>query len=272
MTPQRATSLGLAGDQLRLYTLVFNRFVASQMTPAIFAVTNVEVKAHTQTGKDAIFKAQGKILKFEGCRKVYSSHKQEDAVLPQLSENQPLDRLDLLASQHFTQPPPRYNEASLVKALEKEGIGRPSTYAAILGKITSEKRGYIEVKDRRFFATEVGKAATDLLVENFPDIMNLQFTAHMEEDLDQIATRQMEYGDVLNEFWTPFSKALNLAKDKLGAMRGQETGEVCPKCGKPLTVKFSKKTGNKFIGCSGYKEGCKYIKPREGEEARPSRK
>ncbi|MFL5329330.1 MAG: type I DNA topoisomerase [Gemmataceae bacterium] len=270
MTPQRAASLGLAHDQLRLYTLIYTRFVASQMTPAVFAVTNVEVKARTNDGAEGLFKAQGKILKFDGFRKMYSHHKQEDAVLPNVTEGASLDRLDLIASQHFTQPPPRYNEASLVKALEKEGIGRPSTYASIIGKITSEKRGYIEVKERRFYATEVGKAATDLLVENFPDVMNLKFTAHMEDDLDQIATRQMQYADVLNEFWTPFSKALTEAKDKLGAMRGQETGEKCPLCEKPLTVKYSKKTGNKFIGCSGYREGCKYIQPREGEEARPA--
>jgi DNA topoisomerase I len=270
MTPQQAMSLGLAGDQLKLYSLIYNRFVACQMMPAVFAVTNVEVKAQ-ESRNAGLFRAQGKILKFDGFRKVYQpGGKQEDATLPSLNENQSLDRLDLLASQHFTQPPARYNEASLVKSLEKEGIGRPSTYAAIIGKITSEKRGYVEVKERRFYATEIAKAVVDLLVEHFPQVMDLKFTAHMEEDLDKIAGREMTYTDALDEFWMPFSTALKTAKEKLGAMRGQETGEKCPLCGKPLVTKFSKKTGNKFTGCSGYLEGCKYIKPREGEDARPA--
>jgi DNA topoisomerase-1 len=269
ITPQRAANLGLAGDQLKLYSLIYNRFVACQMTPAIFAVTNVEVKAQ-ESQNVGVFRAQGKILKFDGFRKVYQpGGKQEDATLPSLQESQSLDRIDLLASQHFTQPPPRYNEASLVKALEKEGIGRPSTYAAIIGKITSEKRGYIEVKDRRFHATEIAKAVVDLLVEHFPQVMDLKFTAHMEEDLDKIAGREMAYTDALDEFWMPFSTALKTAKEKLGAIRGQDTGEKCPDCGKPLVVKFSKKTGKKFVGCSGYLEGCKYIKPSEGAAARP---
>jgi DNA topoisomerase-1 len=240
------------------------------MAPAVFAVTNVEVEARHESDV-GLFRAQGKILKFDGFRKVYhAGSKQEDATLPALADGQPLDRLGLLASQHFTQPPPRFNEASLVKALEKEGIGRPSTYAAIIGKITSDKRGYVEVRERRFHPTEIAKAVTDLLVEHFPEVMDLKFTAHMEEDLDKIAGREMAYTDALNEFWVPFSKALSAAREKLGAVRGQETGEACPECGRPLVVKFSKKTGNKFVGCSGYLEGCKYIKPREGEEPRPA--
>src|SRR5205085_4941115 len=125
--------------------------------------------------------------KFDGYRKVLApGSKQEDATLPGLREQQPLDRLDLSASQHFTQPPPRYNEASLIRALEKEGIGRPSTYASIIHKITSEERGYIEVRERRFYATELGKIVTDLLVEHFPRIMDLKFTSHMEEEMDEI--------------------------------------------------------------------------------------
>lgn len=269
MTPQKAHSLGLHGDQLRLYSLIYHRFVACQMSPALFAVTNVEVKAQADNAI-GLFKAQGKILKFDGYRKEYHGHKQEDANLPQMTEGQGLDRLDLMASQHFTQPPARYNEASLVKALEKEGIGRPSTYATIIGKITSEKVGYVEVKDRRFFATELGKAAVDILVEHFPKVMDLKFTAHMEEDLDKIAQREMAYAEALDEFWGPFSDALKVARKKIGPVRGEDTGEKCPLCGRPLVIKYSKKTKDKFIGCSGFKEGCKYIKPREGEEARPA--
>jgi DNA topoisomerase-1 len=278
-TPERVAQLGLHGDQLRLYTLIYNRFVASQMTPAIFAVTNVEVTATPQAqglqplGLPAstvgLFKAQGKVLKFDGYRKVQAPGKDEDAQLPPVQQDQEQDRLDLAASQHFTKPPPRYNEASLIKVLEKEGIGRPSTYAAIISKITSEERGYIEVRERRFYATEVGKVVTDLLVEHFPDIMNLKFTSHFEEELDDIEKATKQYAEVLNEFWGPFSEALKTAEEKMPAKRGRETGEMCPKCGKPLVVNYSKKTGREFVGCSGFKEGCKYIKPGEGEEARP---
>src|SRR5581483_10270472 len=170
-TPERVAQLGLHGDQLKLYTLIYQRFVASQMSPAIFAITNVEVLATPTDQRDAgptgLFKAQGKVMKFDGYRKVLPpAGKQENATLPQLREQQDLARLDLTASQHFTQPRPRYNEASLVKALEKEGIGRPSTYATIIHKITSPERAYIEVKDRRFYATKIGKDVTDLLIEH----------------------------------------------------------------------------------------------------------
>jgi DNA topoisomerase-1 len=269
-TPERVARLGLAGDQLRLYTLIFQRFVASQMTPAVFAVTTVDIEAKAATGTGQL-RASGRILKFDGFRRVLaSSGKQEDATLPPLTEGLALDRHALTASQHYTQPPPRYNEASLVKALEKEGIGRPSTYATILNKITSEDRGYIEVRDRRFYATPIGMIVTDLLTEHFPRVMDLKFTSHFEDELDEIETGKMEYHDVLNEFWGPFSEALRTAEEKMPSQRGVETGEMCPLCGKPLVKNYSKKTGRDFIGCSGYKEGCKYIKPAEGEDARPA--
>jgi DNA topoisomerase-1 len=251
----------LPHDQLRLYTLIYNRFVASQMTPAIFAVTNVDVRA-----ADGLFKAQGKVLKFDGYRRVLPpGGKQEDALLPTLSEKQLLDLLDLVPTQHFTQPPPRYNEASLVKALEKEGIGRPSTYAAIISKI--QERGYVEQKERRFWATEMGMVVTDLLVEHFPKVLDLKFTSHMEEELDQIEERKIQRDVVLTEFYEPFRQSLEVAETKMPAVRGVETGETCPNCGKPLVVRYSK--AGRFLGCSGYPE-CKYIKPREGEAARPA--
>jgi DNA topoisomerase I len=268
--PERVAQLGLQGDQLRLYTLIYQRFVASQMAPAIFAVTNVEVTATSDVGL-GLFKAQGKILKFDGFRRVLAPGKSEDATLPSIAEKQALDRLELTGSQHFTQPPPRFNEASLIKALEKEGIGRPSTYSSIIHKITSDKRSYIEVKDRRFFATETGKRVTDLLVEHFPDVMDVKFTSHFEEELDQIETREMQYNKVLDEFWGPFSKALKTAEEKMPATHGIETGEKCPQCGRNLVKNYSKKLGREFVGCPGYRDKenpCRYIKPGEGEEAR----
>jgi DNA topoisomerase-1 len=260
-TPQRVAPF-LSHDQLRLYTLIYNRFVASQMTPAVFAVTNVEVRA-----ADGLFKAQGKVLKFDGYRRVLPPvGKQEDALLPTLSEKQLLDLLDLLSTQHFTQPPPRYSEASLVKALEKEGIGRPSTYSTIITKI--QERGYVEQKDRRFFATQMGMDVTDLLVQHFPKVMDLKFTGHMEEELDLIEAHKAKRNEVLQEFWEPFRQALEVAEVKMQTVKGEETGENCPQCGKPLVYRYSRKAGGgKFAGCSGYPE-CKYIKPREGEAAR----
>ena len=186
-----------------------------------------------------------------------------------MSERQPLDRLGLTASQHFTQPPPRYNEASLIKVLEKEGIGRPSTYASIIGKITSEERGYIEVKERRFHATTIGKVVTDLLVEHFPRVMDLKFTSHMEEELDEIETRKAQYracpdgvlGAVLGGAWKPKRRCRASAARKRARFARCAASRWC--------VNYSKKTRREFVGCSGYKEGCKYIKPVEGEAPRP---
>ncbi|HEY2783370.1 MAG TPA: type I DNA topoisomerase [Fimbriiglobus sp.] len=262
-TPQKVQQY-LSNDQYRLYKLIYERFVASQMVPAVFAVTAVEVEA----GK-ALFKATGKIEKFDGYRRVLPPvGKQEDVTLPALAEKQPLDKLDLYAGQHFTQPPSRFNEASLVKALEKEGIGRPSTYSSIIGTI--QRRGYVEQKDRRFFATEIGKVVTDLLVQHFPKIMDLQFTSHFEEELDEIETGKYRYEDVLDEFWGPFSQALDAAKDGMQPLK-TETGEMCPECGKPLVARYSAKTKKKFVGCSGWRDDppCKYFKPGEGDDARP---
>jgi DNA topoisomerase-1 len=264
-TPERVAQLGLPQEMLRLYTLIYHRFVASQMTPAVFAITNVEVKA-----AEGLFKAQGKVLKFDGYRRVLApGGKKEDSLLPPLAAEQKLDLLDLVPSQHFTQPPPRYSEASLVKALEKEGIGRPSTYASIITKIGD--RSYVELKERRFFATALGMLVTDLLVAHFPQIMDLKFTSHMEEELDLIEEKKARRDDVLTEFWQPFHQALEVAQTKMEAVKGAETEEKCPQCGRAMVVRYSKKTGSKFLGCSGYPE-CKYTKPGEGEAPRPEAK
>jgi DNA topoisomerase I len=248
-TPERVAK-ALPQDLAKLYTLIYNRFVACQMSPAIFAITNVDVSA-----AKGIFKAQGKIMKFDGYRKVLApTGKQEDALLPALSERQALDLLKLNATQHFTEPPPRFNEASLVKTLEKEGIGRPSTYATIITKI--QERNYVELKERRFYATKLGMTVTDLLVEHFPTIMDLKFTSHMEEELDDIETRKYQRNDVLNEFYQPFALALQEAEGKMAA-----DAEKCPECGNPLVEKFSR--FGKFFGCSGHPD-CKYIKRGSG--------
>ena len=259
-TPERVKPF-LDDRQYRLYALIYNRFVASQMTPAVFAVTTIEVQAD-----QGLFRATGRVERFDGYRKVLPPMgKQEETTLPAVSEQQTLDKLDLFESQHFTQPPARYNEASLVRALEKEGIGRPSTYATIIQTI--QDRGYVEQRDRRFYATEIGKLVTRLLIQHFPRILDLKFTSRMEEQLDEIETGNANYVQVLSEFWSDFSEALQKAAKDMPQQKAVETGEACPKCGKPL-IRLFRRTGEPFIGCSAYKPedgGCKYIKPSEGE-------
>ena len=249
-TPERVAKF-LPQEQLRLYTLIYNRFVACQMKPAIFAVTSVAVEA-----AKGVFRAQGKTLKFDGYRRVMAPGKQEDVMLPPLTEQETLDLLKLDPTQHFTEPPPRYNEASLVKTLEKEGIGRPSTYASIISKI--QDRAYVEQKERRFFATEIGMKVTDLLVEYFGNVMDLSFTRHMEEELDQIETRKYQRNDVLNEFWEPFAQDIKIAETKMLA-----DAEKCPECQAPLVERYSR--FGKFFGCSRHPE-CKYIKKKGAEK------
>ena len=259
-TPEKVAKY-LPAEQLKLYTLIYQRFVACQMNPAIWAVTNVEV-----TAAKGVFKAQGKTLKFDGYRKVFvQASKQEDIILPAMKEADPLSLLKLKPTQHFTEPPPRFNEASLVKTLEKEGIGRPSTYASIIGKI--QDRNYVEVKERRFYATEIGMKVTDLLVQHFPKVMDLQFTRHMEEELDQIEEKKIERNQVLQEFYDPFSASLTLAESEM-----LKNAEKCPLCGKPLEERFSK--FGKFFGCSGYKDEpkCTYIKKKMVEGQVPGEK
>jgi DNA topoisomerase-1 len=249
-TPEKVAAF-LPQEQLRLYTLIYQRFVACQMNPAIFAITNVEV-----TAAKGVFKAQGKTLKFDGYRKVYvQSSKQEDVLLPLMRETDPMNLLKLKPTQHFTEPPARYNEASLVKTLEKEGIGRPSTYASIIGKI--QDRGYVEEKERRFYATETGMKVTDLLVLHFPKVMDLQFTRHMEEELDQIETKKYDRNQVLQEFYDPFALALKQAETEMLA-----NAEKCPLCNSVLNERFSK--FGKFFGCSNYPT-CKYIKKKSAD-------
>ena len=249
----------LSIDQYKLYSLIYRRFVASQMTPAVFAVTNVSVQAG-----EGIFKAQGKILKFDGHRRVLTpAGKQEDALLPTLTVGMALDLHDLNPTQHFTQPPPRFTEAALIKALEKENIGRPSTYAPIIQTI--QDRLYVEQKERRFYATDLGMLVTDVLVEYFPKIMDYKFTAHMEDELDEIASAKVEMVKVLDEFYHPFQEDLKLATANMPRV-SVPSSEKCNDCGAPMVVKFSK-TGQ-FLGCSRYPE-CKATRPMDGS-ARPA--
>jgi DNA topoisomerase-1 len=253
LTPERVKQ-SLSHDQFRLYQLIFARFVASQMAPAVFMVTDVAITAGA-----GLFKAQGKVQKFDGHLRVWHSHgKKEDELLPAMTAGTTLDLHALEATQHFTQPPPRYSEATLIKALEKEAIGRPSTYAPIIQTI--QDRGYVEQKERRFHATDLGMAVNDLLVEQFPKILDLKFTAHMEDKLDEIATAKADMIKVLDEFYYPFQEELKVAETHMERVQ-IPTSEICHLCGAPMVLKFGK-TGQ-FLGCSKYPE-CKATRPLGG--------
>lgn len=248
----------LTADQDKLYELIWMRFVASQMCPAIMDTVSVDIAAGPYT-----FRASGSTIKFAGFLAAYQEAKDEDkqeededaeGLLPPLEEGQALNLRELLPKQHFTQPPPRYTEATLVKTLEENGIGRPSTYAPIISTIV--ERGYVKLETRRFSPTELGFIVNDKLVEHFSDVMEVGFTAGMEEELDDIEEGKRNWVEVLNGFWQPFATDLEKATAEMDKVGGQETGETCPNCERPMVVRYSKL--GFFLGCSGYPE-CKTI-------------
>jgi DNA topoisomerase-1 len=294
-------------NQYRLYTLIWQRFVASQMSPAVYDTIAVEIVASPPPsnfphpggransslsvggavssspsaggttsaslpraggieGGQApyLFRASGSSLRFKGFLVVYEEAKDEDEKteeeskreeIPPLSVDEVLDLIRLLPEQHFTQPPPRYSEASLVRALEEYGIGRPSTYAPTL--VTIQRRGYVQRREGRLHPTEVGVVVNDLLVDHFPDYIDVGFTAQMEEDLDAIAEGEREWVGVLHDFYDPFSVTLEQAREEMPEvqMGNEPIGEDCPKCGAPLVTKYGRY--GKFIGCSNFPE-CRY--------------
>jgi DNA topoisomerase-1 len=246
-TPEKLEPF-LSKDQLRLYRLIWNRFVASQMAPARMSLTEVDVAAG-----DHLFVAKGKEMLFDGhLRLLGRKDTGEDALPADLREGDSLHVKALLPSQHFTEPPPRYSEATLVKALEKKGIGRPSTYAAILSTI--EDRGYVQQKERRFYATELGEVVTDNLQKHFPLILDVDFTSQMEESLDRIEESQADWVGVLKKFYGAFAPSLEAAYKSMVDFKStpEESGEKCEKCGKPMLVKFAR--WGKFLACSGFPE------------------
>src|SRR5438046_4332340 len=253
-------------DQLALYRLIWERFLASQMNTAVDATVSADIEA----GR-AIFRAQGQTLKFKGFTAVYVESREEEAsddedaerAMPLLEEGERLTLLGLDPKQHFTQPPPRYSEAALIKALEELGIGRPSTYASILGTIIND-RGYVHRERRTLFPTELGIAVTDLLLPFFRDIMDVEFTAQMEEHLDKVAEGERKWADTVQEFYEPFKRDLAAAKKKMrNVKKGEETGEPCPECGEPLLERWGRL--GKFLGCSGY-QACRYTRNLNGVE------
>ena len=208
---------------------------------------------------DYKFKATGSILNFDGYLKVYSDYeKNEDKIIPELIEGNNYKASDLLSEQHFTKPPARYTEAKLIKEMEDLGIGRPSTYAKTIDTI--KERGYVKVEDKKFVPTEIGIETTDKLQEFFSDIINVEYTKNMEEELDKIADGNLVWNEVLKEFYDVFEPRVKKAFSDMEKKEAEETGEMCPECGSPLV----KRTGRygEFVACSNYPE-CKYIKKEE---------
>jgi DNA topoisomerase-1 len=247
--------------QLKVYRLIWERFVASQMSPAVYDQTTVEIQAAS-----CGLRATGSVLKFAGYTAIYEETRDDDEAaddergkrLPQLAEGQALRLRALEPSQHFTEPPPRFTEATLVKNLEERGIGRPSTYATIVETI--QARGYVRLEQRRFVPEEIGYVVTDMLAEHFPEIVSENFTSQMERRLDKVEEAQDDWQSLLCEFYGPFSAELKKAEELFPKVELEEetTDEVCPQCGRAMRVKLGRY--GKFLACSGYPE-CKTAKP-----------
>ena len=250
----------LQEDELKLYRLIWMRFVASQMLPAIFDQTTIDVSAKGKDGATYLFRATGSVPKFKGFLEVYEEGKdqkdEEDEELkhrlPAVAEGEELKFKGILPEQHFTEPPPRFNEATLVKELEADGVGRPSTYASILSTI--QEREYVKKEGGKFVPTELGMVVTDLLLESFEDLFDVKYTARMEEELDEIEDGKMDWRDAMADFYGRFQKDLAHAERHMTDIKRMEepTGENCEKCGKPMVIKWGK--FGKFIACSGYPE------------------
>lgn len=247
----------LTSDQFKLYNLIWNRFMASQMSDCIQKTTQAEISA-----KEYIFKASGYYVDFEGFTTLYVESKdteeEKSTQLPPLEKDMPVKCKELKKNQHFTQPPTRYTEASLIKALEEYGIGRPSTYAATITTITS--REYVKREAKTLYPTELGEVMTNLLKERFPKIVNYKFTAQMEENLDEVEHGQEEWVELLDEFYSDFDKTLKKAKEEMEGVKLQlkedQTDIICDKCGRQMVVKVGRY--GKFIACPGYPE-CKNV-------------
>ena len=243
----------LSAEQLRLYTLVWERMIASQMADAQLEATTVDIDARCLGQSDEIFRfrATGSVLRFAGFRAVYLEGRDdvvdsEENALPDLASGDGLINQNLAANQHFTQPPPRFTEATLIKAMEDKGIGRPSTYAPTIATLI--EREYVEREQTRLTPTRMGFTVTDLLTEHFEDVMDLNFTARMEADLDEVAQGNRDWVPVLREFYDPFSQAINKAAETFAI--ADQTDEVCEKCQQPMAIKTGR--FGRFLACTGY--------------------
>jgi DNA topoisomerase I len=255
----------LAEDQLKLYRLIWMRFIASQMNPAIFDQTTIDVNAAGASGVEYTFRATGSVMKFDGFLAIYEEGKDvkdedDDEIkhkLPAVTQGEELKLRALKPEQHFTEPPPRYTEATLVKKLESDGVGRPSTYASILSTI--QEREYVTKEGGKFKPTELGMVVTDLLLESFNDIFDVRYTARMEQELDEIEEGKLDWREAMGEFYERFMVDLGNAEEHMTNIKRMEkpTDLVCDKCGKPLVIKWGKH--GSFLACTGYPE-CTYTR------------
>jgi DNA topoisomerase-1 len=250
----------LPEDEMKLYRLIWMRFIASQMKPAVFDQTTIDIGARGKSGTSYLFRATGSVPKFDGFLKIYEEGKdQKDDddeelkhKLPAVTRGETLRFKSIAPEQHFTEPPPRYNEATLVKELEADGVGRPSTYASILSTI--QEREYVKKEGGRFHPTELGMVVTDLLVENFNNIFEVKYTARMEEELDEIEEGKIDWRIAMSDFYSRFQKELEYAGRNMTDIKRMEkpTDLICEKCGKPMVIKWGKH--GSFIACTGYPE------------------
>ena len=250
-TPDSIKS-SLTRDQFKLYNLIWRRFVASQMEDSLFDVLTVDCKIG-----NALFRASGSVMKFDGYTKVYNFTERQDKILPPIAENDELEVNKFLPNQHFTQPPARYTEASLVKTLEELGIGRPSTYAPTITTILN--RGYVEKEGTSLHPTELGMIVTDILDINFQKFIDVDFTVQMESKLDEIEEGDIQWKDVVGEFYEPLREAIKEANEKIEKINmDEETDEICEECGSNMVIKYGR--FGKFMACKNYPE-CKNTKP-----------
>ena len=253
----------LTPDLFKLYELIWKRTVACQMAEALLDQTSVDISVSGEKKDSFTLRATGSVIRFPGFMKLYiegvdDEDEEKEGTLPALDEGETLKLLEVLPEQHFTQPPPRYTEATLVKTLEEYGIGRPSTYASTLNTLVERK--YARLDKKRFFPEDVGMVVNDLLTAHFPKYVDYNFTAGLEEELDQVSRGEKQWKPLLREFWNPF---ITLLKQKEGEVKKDDLTtetleEACPECGKPLAIKLGKR--GKFIACTGFKEGCKYTR------------
>ncbi len=253
----------LTPDLFKLYELIWKRTVACQMAEALLDQTSVDITINGVDQDKYILRATGSVIRFTGFMKLYiegvdDEEEEKEGSLPQLQEGEPLKLMEVFPEQHFTQPPPRYSEATLVKTLEEYGIGRPSTYASTLNTLVERK--YARLDKKRFFPEDVGMVVNDLLTAHFSQYVDYNFTAGLEEQLDQVSRGEKEWKPLLREFWNPFTTLLKQKEGEVNKddLTTETIDEVCPECGKPLAIKLGKR--GKFIACTGFKEGCKYTR------------
>jgi DNA topoisomerase-1 len=255
--------LKLSQDHKKLYDLIFKRFMASQLPPAEFLNTKIEILAqNSKKNVNYTLVASGSVMEFDGFLKIWPMEFGEK-ILPKISKDDALNLIEIKTLQHFTEPPPRYTEASLIKTLEKYGIGRPSTYASIISII--QERNYVQKENGKFYPTEIGTLVNKILTTHFPEIVDINFTAKMEEDLDGIAQGKKDWQKVLEKFYTPFAKNLEEKYQEVQKkdIISEETNEICEKCGSPMILKFGK--FGKFLACSKFPE-CKNVKKINNDE------